>query len=151
MCVDCVLPLWALMTDRRSTTQNVRVVTIVKSGMRREQTLRRDTDYINKDPAPLHHHRRVPGRGLMEGRRYSEGACTRHARPGGRQSPALRNQTLASITFQPSFSRLYPNNWPLWMTARAMTECNEFADIYSARSSLFGSRPTAAVLRATYR
>ncbi|MBV8912863.1 MAG: SEC-C domain-containing protein, partial [Acetobacteraceae bacterium] len=63
---------------------------------------------------------------MMEGRRYSEGLHQAlEAKEGVTVQP--ENQTLASITFQ-NYFRLYPKL--AGMTGTAMTEADEFAEIY---------------------
>ena len=63
---------------------------------------------------------------MMEGRRYSEGLHQAlEAKEGVTVQP--ENQTLASITFQ-NYFRLYPKL--SGMTGTAMTEADEFAEIY---------------------
>jgi len=63
---------------------------------------------------------------MMEGRRYSEGL---HQALEAKEKVTVQqeNQTLASITFQ-NYFRLYPKL--AGMTGTAMTEAQEFADIY---------------------
>ena len=63
---------------------------------------------------------------MMEGRRYSEGL---HQALEAKESVTVQNenQTLASITFQ-NYFRLYPKL--AGMTGTAMTEAEEFGDIY---------------------
>jgi preprotein translocase subunit SecA len=63
---------------------------------------------------------------MMEGRRFSEGL--HQALEAKEGVPIQReNQTLASITFQ-NYFRMYPKL--AGMTGTALTEANEFADIY---------------------
>ncbi len=63
---------------------------------------------------------------MMEGRRYSEGL---HQALEAKEGVTVQNenQTLASITFQ-NYFRLYPKL--AGMTGTAMTESQEFGDIY---------------------
>ena len=63
---------------------------------------------------------------MMEGRRYSEGL---HQALEAKEGVTVQNenQTLASITFQ-NYFRLYPKL--AGMTGTAMTEADEFGDIY---------------------
>ncbi len=63
---------------------------------------------------------------MMEGRRYSEGL---HQALEAKEGVTVQNenQTLASITFQ-NYFRLYPKL--AGMTGTAMTEAEEFGDIY---------------------
>ena len=62
----------------------------------------------------------------MEGRRYSDGL---HQALEAKEGVTVQaeNQTLASITFQ-NYFRLYPKL--SGMTGTAMTEADEFAEIY---------------------
>src|SRR3546814_13106498 len=62
----------------------------------------------------------------MEGRRYSDGL---HQALEAKEGVEVQteNQTLASITFQ-NYFRMYPKLGG--MTGTAMTEANEFAEIY---------------------
>ena len=63
---------------------------------------------------------------MMDGRRYSEGL---HQALEAKEHVTVQpeNQTLASITFQ-NYFRLYPKL--AGMTGTAMTEADEFAEIY---------------------
>ena len=63
---------------------------------------------------------------MMEGRRYSDGL---HQALEAKEHVEVQaeNQTLASITFQ-NYFRLYPKLGG--MTGTAMTEADEFAEIY---------------------
>ena len=63
---------------------------------------------------------------MMEGRRYSEGL---HQALEAKEGVTIQNenQTLASITFQ-NYFRMYPKL--AGMTGTAMTEAEEFGDIY---------------------
>src|SRR3546814_14103350 len=63
----------------------------------------------------------------MEGRRYSDGL---HQALEAKEGVEVQteNQTLASITFQ-NYFRMYPKLGG--MTGTAMTEANEFAEIYN--------------------
>ena len=63
---------------------------------------------------------------MMEGRRYSEGL---HQALEAKEGVTIQNenQTLASITFQ-NYFRMYPKL--AGMTGTAMTEADEFGDIY---------------------
>ena len=63
---------------------------------------------------------------MMDGRRCRR-ACTRRSRPRKASTVQPENQTLASITIQ-NYFRLYPKL--SGMTGTAVTEAQEFADIY---------------------
>src|SRR5258708_6672018 len=84
----------------------------------------RDNDYIVKDDKIIIIDE-FTGR-MMEGRRYSEGL---HQALEAKEGVTVQNenQTLASITFQ-NYFRLYPKL--AGMTGTAMTEAEEFGDIY---------------------
>jgi len=84
----------------------------------------RDTDYIVKDNKVIIIDE-FTGR-MMDGRRYSEGL---HQALEAKEKVEIQheNQTLASITFQ-NYFRLYPKL--AGMTGTAMTEADEFAEIY---------------------
>ncbi|HKI14743.1 MAG TPA: SEC-C metal-binding domain-containing protein, partial [Roseiarcus sp.] len=84
----------------------------------------RDTDYIVKDNKVIIIDE-FTGR-MMEGRRYSDGL---HQALEAKEAVEVQteNQTLASITFQ-NYFRMYPKL--AGMTGTAMTEAEEFADIY---------------------
>lgn len=83
-----------------------------------------DTDYIVKDGKIIIIDE-FTGR-MMEGRRYSDGM---HQALEAKENVRVQNenQTLASVTFQ-NYFRLYKKL--AGMTGTAMTEANEFADIY---------------------
>jgi len=87
-----------------------------------------DIDYMVKDDAVIIIDE-FTGR-MMEGRRYSEGL---HQALEAKENVTIQNenQTLASITFQ-NYFRLYPKL--AGMTGTAMTEADEFADIYKLES-----------------
>jgi len=83
-----------------------------------------DTDYIVKDGKVIIIDE-FTGR-MMEGRRFSDGM---HQALEAKEDVPVQNenQTLASVTFQ-NYFRLYKKL--AGMTGTAMTEANEFADIY---------------------
>src|SRR5580693_4063620 len=103
---------------------NVSLVHHVNQALRAHKLFARDTDYIVKDDKIIIIDE-FTGR-MMEGRRYSEGL---HQALEAKESVTVQNenQTLASITFQ-NYFRLYPKL--SGMTGTAMTEANEFQDIY---------------------
>jgi preprotein translocase subunit SecA len=103
---------------------NVSFVHHVNQALRAHKLFARDTDYIVKDDK-LVIIDEFTGR-MMEGRRYSEGL---HQALEAKEGVTVQNenQTLASITFQ-NYFRLYPKL--SGMTGTAMTEAEEFGDIY---------------------
>jgi preprotein translocase subunit SecA len=105
--------------------ENVSVVHHVSQALRAHKLFQRDKDYI------VHNGEIViidefTGR-MMPGRRYSEGL---HQALEAKEHVAIQpeNQTLASITFQ-NYFRLYEKL--AGMTGTALTEADEFMDIYN--------------------
>jgi preprotein translocase subunit SecA len=113
-----------LTTGSLYDIQNVSLVHHVNQALRAHKLFARDTDYIVKDDKIVIIDE-FTGR-MMEGRRYSEGL---HQALEAKESVTVQNenQTLASITFQ-NYFRLYPKL--AGMTGTAMTESEEFGDIY---------------------
>jgi preprotein translocase subunit SecA len=103
---------------------NIGLVHHVNQALRAHKLFARDTDYIVKDDKIVIIDE-FTGR-MMEGRRYSEGL---HQALEAKEAVTVQNenQTLASITFQ-NYFRLYPKL--AGMTGTAMTEAEEFGDIY---------------------
>ncbi len=103
---------------------NVTVVHHVQQSLRANTLFSRDVDYIVRDDKVVLIDE-FTGR-MMEGRRYSEGL---HQALEAKEVVTVQpeNQTLASITFQ-NYFRLYPKL--AGMTGTAMTEADEFAEIY---------------------
>ncbi len=103
---------------------NVSIVHHVNQALKAHKLFARDTDYIVKDNKVVIIDE-FTGR-MMEGRRYSEGL---HQALEAKEKVEIQNenQTLASITFQ-NYFRLYEKL--AGMTGTAMTEAEEFADIY---------------------
>jgi preprotein translocase subunit SecA len=103
---------------------NISFVHHVNQALRAHKLFARDTDYIVKDDKIIIIDE-FTGR-MMEGRRYSEGL---HQALEAKEGVTVQNenQTLASITFQ-NYFRLYPKL--AGMTGTAMTEAEEFGDIY---------------------
>src|SRR5207245_4166011 len=103
---------------------NVSLVHHVNQALRAHKLFALDTDYIAKDDKIVIIDE-FTGR-MMEGRRYSEGL---HQALEAKEHVTVHaeNQTLASITFQ-NYYRLYPKL--AGMTGTAMTEADEFAEIY---------------------
>ena len=107
---------------------NVALVHHANQALRAHKLFARDTDYIVKDGKVVIIDE-FTGR-MMEGRRYSEGL---HQALEAKESVEIQaeNQTLASITFQ-NYFRLYPKL--AGMTGTAMTEAEEFSEIYKLDS-----------------
>jgi preprotein translocase subunit SecA len=103
---------------------NVSLVHHVNQALRAHKLFTRDTEYIVKDDKIVIIDE-FTGR-MMEGRRYSEGL---HQALEAKEAVTVQNenQTLASITFQ-NYFRMYPKL--AGMTGTAMTEAEEFGDIY---------------------
>ncbi|MCH4090908.1 preprotein translocase subunit SecA [Acetobacter sp.] len=104
--------------------QNVAVVHHVQQSLRAHTLFSRDVDYIVRD-GKVTIIDEFTGR-MMDGRRYSDGL---HQALEAKEHVEVQqeNQTLASITFQ-NYFRLYPKL--SGMTGTAMTEADEFAEIY---------------------
>ncbi|MXV43978.1 preprotein translocase subunit SecA [Saccharibacter sp. 17.LH.SD] len=104
---------------------NVAVVHHVQQSLRAHVLFSRDVDYIVRD-GKLILIDEFTGR-MMDGRRYSDGL---HQALEAKEGVEIQqeNQTLASITFQ-NYFRLYPKL--SGMTGTAMTEADEFAEIYN--------------------
>jgi preprotein translocase subunit SecA len=103
---------------------NVSIVHHVQQSLRAHTLFARDVDYIVRDDKVVIIDE-FTGR-MMEGRRYSEGL---HQALEAKEGVTVQaeNQTLASITFQ-NYFRLFPKL--AGMTGTAMTEADEFAEIY---------------------
>ncbi len=104
---------------------NISIVHHANQALRAHKLYTRDKDYIVKDDQVMLIDE-FTGR-MMEGRRLSEGL---HQAIEAKERVDIKpeNQTLASITFQ-NYFRLY--NKLAGMTGTALTEADEFADIYS--------------------
>ncbi|MFT8368003.1 MAG: preprotein translocase subunit SecA [Acetobacter papayae] len=104
---------------------HVAVVHHVQQSLRAHTLFARDVDYIVRGGKVVIIDE-FTGR-MMEGRRYSDGL---HQALEAKEHVEVQqeNQTLASITFQ-NFFRLYPRL--SGMTGTAMTEADEFAEIYN--------------------
>ncbi len=104
---------------------NVNLVHHTNQALRAHKLFTRDVDYIVKDNKVIIIDE-FTGR-MMEGRRFSEGL---HQALEAKEKVEIQteNQTLASITFQ-NYFRLYDKL--AGMTGTAMTEADEFAEIYS--------------------
>jgi preprotein translocase subunit SecA len=103
---------------------NVSVVHHVQQSLRAHTLYTRDVDYIVRDDTVVIIDE-FTGR-MMTGRRYSEGL---HQALEAKEHVTIQqeNQTLATITFQ-NYFRLFPKL--AGMTGTAMTEADEFAEIY---------------------
>ncbi|GBD56556.1 protein translocase subunit SecA [Gluconobacter wancherniae NBRC 103581] len=104
---------------------NVAVVHHVQQSLRAHTLFTRDVDYIVREGKVIIIDE-FTGR-MMDGRRYSDGL---HQALEAKERVEIQqeNQTLASITFQ-NYFRLYPKL--SGMTGTAMTEADEFAEIYN--------------------
>lgn len=104
--------------------ENMTIVHHINQGLRAHKLFKRDVDYIVKD-GKLMIIDEFTGR-ILEGRRYSEGL---HQALEAKEGLRIQNenQTVASVTFQ-NYFRMYPKL--AGMTGTAMTEAQEFADIY---------------------
>ncbi len=105
--------------------ENVSVVHHVNQALRAHKLFQRDKDYIVRNGEVVIIDE-FTGR-MMPGRRYSEGL---HQALEAKEHQPIQpeNQTLASITFQ-NYFRMYDKL--AGMTGTAMTEADEFMDIYS--------------------
>jgi len=104
--------------------ENVSVVHHVNQALRAHKLFHRDKDYIVRNGEVVIIDE-FTGR-MMPGRRYSEG-LHQALEAKERQPIQPENQTLASITFQ-NYFRMYEKL--AGMTGTAMTEADEFMDIY---------------------
>ncbi|MEQ1718022.1 MAG: preprotein translocase subunit SecA, partial [Hyphomicrobium sp.] len=104
--------------------ENVTIVHHVNQALKAHKMFQRDKDYIVKGGQVIIIDE-FTGR-MMPGRRYSEGL---HQALEAKEHVEIQpeNQTLASITFQ-NYFRLYKKLGG--MTGTALTEANEFMDIY---------------------
>ena len=104
---------------------NISLVHHVSQALRAHKLFSKDIDYIVKDNKVIIIDE-FTGR-MMEGRRYSDGL---HQALEAKEGVEIQNenQTLASITFQ-NYFRLYPKL--SGMTGTALTEAEEFAEIYN--------------------
>src|SRR5499433_823190 len=105
--------------------ENVSVVHHINQALRAHSLFTRDKDYIVRDNEVVIIDE-FTGR-MMPGRRYSEG-LHQALEAKERQPIQPENQTLASITFQ-NYFRMYEKL--AGMTGTAVTEADEFADIYN--------------------
>jgi preprotein translocase subunit SecA len=114
-----------LKGDSLYDVENVSTVHHVNQGLRAHKLFTRDKDYIVRNGEVVIIDE-FTGR-MMPGRRYSEG-LHQALEAKERQPIQPENQTLASITFQ-NYFRMYEKL--AGMTGTAMTEAEEFMDIYN--------------------
>jgi preprotein translocase subunit SecA len=114
-----------LKGDHLYDVENVSTVHHVNQGLRAHKLFQRDKDYIVRNGEVIIIDE-FTGR-MMPGRRYSEGL---HQALEAKEHQPIQpeNQTLASITFQ-NYFRMYEKL--AGMTGTAMTEADEFLDIYN--------------------
>ncbi|HEY0442077.1 MAG TPA: preprotein translocase subunit SecA [Xanthobacteraceae bacterium] len=113
-----------LKSDSLYDIENVTVVHHVNQALRAHKLFQRDKDYIVRTGEVVIIDE-FTGR-MMPGRRYSEGL---HQALEAKEHQPIQpeNQTLASITFQ-NYFRMYDKL--AGMTGTALTEADEFLDIY---------------------
>src|SRR5246127_4301099 len=113
-----------LKSESLYDVENVSTVHHVNQALRAHKLFQRDKDYIVKNGEVVIIDE-FTGR-MMPGRRYSEGL---HQALEAKEHQPIQpeNQTLASITFQ-NYFRMYEKL--AGMTGTAMTEADEFFDIY---------------------
>jgi preprotein translocase subunit SecA len=114
-----------LKSDSLYDVENVSVVHHVNQALRAHKLFQRDKDYIVRNGEVVIIDE-FTGR-MMPGRRYSEG-LHQALEAKERQPIQPENQTLASITFQ-NYFRMYEKL--AGMTGTAVTEADEFMDIYN--------------------
>ncbi|MGD0023712.1 MAG: preprotein translocase subunit SecA [Xanthobacteraceae bacterium] len=114
-----------LKSDSLYDVENVSVVHHVNQALRAHKLFARDKDYIVRNGEVVIIDE-FTGR-MMPGRRYSEGL---HQALEAKEHQPIQpeNQTLASITFQ-NYFRMYEKL--AGMTGTALTEADEFQDIYN--------------------
>src|SRR6476661_6990938 len=114
-----------LKADSLYDVENVSVVHHVNKALRAHKLFARDKDYIVRNGEVVIIDE-FTGR-MMPGRRYSEGL---HQALEAKEHQPIQpeNQTLASITFQ-NYFRMYKKL--AGMTGTALTEAEEFLDIYN--------------------
>ncbi len=114
-----------LKGDHLYDVENVSTVHHVNQALRAHKLFQRDKDYIVRNDEVMIIDE-FTGR-MMPGRRYSEGL---HQALEAKEHQPIQpeNQTLASITFQ-NYFRMYEKL--AGMTGTAMTEADEFIDIYN--------------------
>lgn len=105
--------------------ENIAVVHHTNQALKAHMLFTKDKDYLVKENK-VYIIDEFTGR-VLEGRRYSDGL---HQAIEAKEGVKIQseNQTLASITFQ-NYFRMYPKL--AGMTGTALTEANEFHDIYN--------------------
>jgi preprotein translocase subunit SecA len=113
-----------LKGDSLYDVENVAIVHHINNALKAHKLFQKDKDYIVRNDEVVIIDE-FTGR-MMPGRRYSEG---QHQALEAKEGVSIQpeNQTLASITFQ-NYFRLYDTL--AGMTGTAMTEAEEFMDIY---------------------
>ncbi|MBL4619615.1 MAG: preprotein translocase subunit SecA [Marinicaulis sp.] len=113
--------------DSLYDSANITIVHHVNQALKAHKIFQRDKDYIVRNDKVVIIDE-FTGR-MMEGRRWSEGL---HQAVEAKEKTAVQpeNQTLASITFQ-NYFRLYEKL--AGMTGTALTEQDEFEDIYKLK------------------
>jgi len=108
--------------------QNINLVHHINQALKANKLFQKDTDYIVKDNK-VQIIDEFTGR-ILEGRRFSDGL---HQALEAKENVEIQkeNQTLASITYQ-NYFRLYEKL--SGMTGTAMTEAEEFFDIYKLKT-----------------
>ena len=108
--------------------QNINLVHHINQALKANMLFQKDTDYIVKDNK-VQIIDEFTGR-ILEGRRFSDGL---HQALEAKENVEIQkeNQTLASITYQ-NYFRLYEKL--SGMTGTAMTEAEEFFDIYKLKT-----------------
>src|SRR6202045_406480 len=114
-----------LKSDSLYDVENVSTVHHVNQALRAHKLFQRDKDYIVRNGEVVIIDE-FTGR-MMPGRRYSEG-LHQALEAKEHQNIQPENQTLASITFQ-NYFRMYEKL--AGMTGTALTEADEFLDIYN--------------------
>jgi len=105
--------------------QNISLIHHVNQGLRAHHMFQKDVHYLVRDDR-VHLIDEFTGR-VMEGRRLSDGL---HQAIEAKENVSVQNenQTLASVTYQ-NYFRMYPKL--AGMTGTAMTEAEEFGQIYN--------------------
>lgn len=108
-----------------SDPEHMELMHYIHQALKARNNMKRDIDYIVSDDGEVKIVDEFTGR-IMEGRRYSDGL---HQAIEAKEGVAIKKEskTLATITFQ-NFFRMYEKL--SGMTGTAMTEEDEFAEIY---------------------
>ncbi|MGV3279094.1 preprotein translocase subunit SecA [Rickettsiales bacterium LUAb2] len=123
-------------------SHNLSLYHLISQSLRAHHLYNKDVDYIIKDNEIIIIDE-FTGR-MMDGRRFSEGL---HQALEAKEGVKIRNenQTLASITLQ-NYFKMYPKL--AGMTGTALTEANEFLEIYSL--NVVPVPPNKPVMRKDY-